>query len=712
MHHDVFPVTGMNCTACAVHVAKALRSVDGVSKADVNFASGLATVDFDCSTAALRKAVAEAGYCLITDPGEQLEMQRRKEFLNLRERTLVALALFLIILFTPIAIAQAVISTVCVFYCGRSFFINAWRNLLHRATTMDTLVALSVGIAYVYSLLNLVFPLSHVYFESSCAIIAFILLGRLLESRAVGRTRRAVDELIKLQPNTCTLLTAAGSRTVDTSEVKAGQQVLIKPGETVPLDGTITGGESYVDESLLSGESIPVAKAQGDRVFAGTLNDKGTLTVTVAHTAEESILANIIRLTRTASESRPEIQDVVDRVAAVFVPAVVGLSVITLIVWLLVGYPSQALVCMMSVLIIACPCALGLATPTALMVGIGCGARQGILIRDATALQNASLTTDIVFDKTGTLTTGRPHVAYWMDAETGEISKDPTALPPHLLALEAASSHPLAVAFPKPQDNITFDSIQTIVGKGITARKDDHIHSIGNTDLLGVSKPQQWMEWEACGLTVVGYSVDNRLVCIVAVGDSPRTEAAEVILTLKAKNINSHLLSGDSRSAAEAIGKKLLIDNANGEVLPEQKVEYIRKLQSRASHVLMIGDGINDGAALATADVGVAMGQGSNVAINAAGVVIMRSDLRKVVDLIDLSRLTMRTIRRNLFWAFIYNVIAIPVAAGVLYPIGVMINPMIGSAAMALSSVCVVTNSLLINRWKSCGKRALNTVDK
>ena len=704
MQHDVFPVLGMNCAACAVHVAKALREVEGVSKAEVNFASGLATVDFCCSKAKLAKAVEAAGYKLVTSPGERLEMERKKQFNDLLVRTCVALALLVAVMLVPHPIAQAVIATVCVFYCGRSFFINAWRNLLQRWTTMDTLVALSSGIAYIYSLLNLVLPLSHVYFESSCAIIAFILLGRLLESRAVRQTNRAVEELIELQPQTCTLITETGNEVADINDVQPGQTILVAAGETIPLDGTILKGESYIDESLLSGEPLPVAKKKGNKIFAGTINKMGALVVKVERPVDQSMLSDIIKLTRNASESRPEIQNIVDRVAAVFVPVVVGLSIITLAVWLLLGNPSQALVCMMSVLIIACPCALGLATPTALMVAIGRGAKQGILVRDAAAIQNAATTTDIVFDKTGTLTGGKPSVVSWFNADDlkQQQLQSLSHSYPTLVAMELASKHPLAAAFSAETNNIAFDSVETLVGRGIIAQLNEESYVAGNQLLMNeqnIEVPKdaarKWKEFEDRGYTAIGYAENRKLKAVVAIVDELKYEAPEVIQTLKKKNIYPHLLTGDCPITARGIAKSLEINSYLAGVLPKQKVDFINKLRSLQKNVTMVGDGINDSAALRAAHVGVAMGNGSSVAIDAADVVIIGNDLQKVPQLINLSRHTMRTIRQNLFWAFIYNVVAIPIAAGVLYPVcGLLINPMIGSAAMALSSICVVMNSL------------------
>lgn len=608
------------------------------------------------------------------------------------------------------------LSTPVLFWCGRGFFVNAWKQLRHRSATMDTLVALSTGIAYLFSLFNMLFPgfwLSrgihpHVYFEASSVIVAFILLGRLLEERAKGSTTSAIRKLMGLQPRTVTLVAPDGSRRqASLAQVRVGDRLLVKPGERIPVDGKVTDGASYVDESMLTGEPVAVRKEADDDVFAGTVNQKGSFTFRAEKVGGDTLLARIIRRVQDAQGSKAPVQRLVDRIAAVFVPAIMGIALLAFVLWMVLD-PSDGfthgLLALVTVLIIACPCALGLATPTAITVGIGKAAGRGILIKDAESLETARKVDTVVLDKTGTVTEGRPVVTdeVWA-ADCGEA-------PGVLAAMEALSEHPLAGAvtarYAVP-DGVAVGEFRSLTGRGVSGRIGGRTYYAGNERLLreqGIV-PEAGLaahaaRWTAQAKTVIWLADAERTLGAIAVADMVKERSAEAVGQLRDAGLEVWMLTGDHEATAHEIAARAGIVRYRAGVLPEGKADFVRELQRQGHVVAMVGDGINDSAALAQADLGIAMGRGSDIAMDAAQMTIVSSDLSKIPEAIRISAQTVRTIRQNLFWAFIYNMIGVPVAAGILYPVnGFLLNPMIAGAAMALSSVSVVANSLRL-KWK------------
>ena len=720
---------GMSCAACATRVGKTLNAQPGVCEATVNYAAATATVEYDpdgCSPESLRQALREAGYDLLLDegPGVEAEVEEAHSarFRQLRRRTIWAIALSL-----PVAvlgmfgmgwpyagIISWLLATPVVFWLGRDFHLNAWRQLRHRSANMDTLVATSTSVAYLFSLFNLWYPeywLSrgvepHLYFEASSVIIAFILLGRLLEERAKGQTSAAIKKLMGLRPATVTLVARdeAGEphyKEVAIEQVRIGDELLVRPGERIAVDGRLTEGGSFVDESLLTGEPAPVRKAPGDALFAGTINQKGSFLFKAEKVGAETLLARIIQLVQDAQGSRAPVQRLVDRVAAIFVPTIMAIALLAFLIWWafdpVVGF-SRGLLALVTVLIIACPCALGLATPTAIMVGIGKGAEMGILIKDAESLEIARRIDTVVLDKTGTITEGRPRVtgSLWADsAEEARIA---------LGSLERLSEHPLAEAIVnelaiEPQPVERFESLP---GEGVRGEVAGVAYWTGNRSLinrLGIkvdpSMEETASRWEGEARTVVWFADASRVLAVVAIMDEIKATSAEAIAALRRQGIETHMLTGDHEATARAVAGRVGIRHYESGVLPADKANYVKRLREAGHHVAMVGDGINDSAALAEADLGIAMGQGSDIAMEVAKMTIISSDLLKIPEAIRLSSLTVRTIRQNLFWAFIYNLIGVPVAAGALYPLfGFQLNPMIAGAAMAMSSVSVVSNSL------------------
>ena len=730
-------MTGLGCAACAARVGKVLNAQDGVTEANVNYASATALVEYDTdrsSPESLRKAVEEAGYGLITDvenEEEAAEAERLKQYRALRRQTagavIGAVPVFVLsMFFMDLRWGQwvtFVLSTVVLFVFGRRFFINAWRQLRHGAVNMDTLVAGSTGVAWLFSVFNLFFPdfwLSlgiepHLYFEAASVIVAFILIGRLLEARAKRKTSGAIHALMGLQPKTVTVVAADGTeKEVPVQWAQPGDVIAVRPGERVAVDGTVLSGESYVDESMLSGEPVPVHKQPDAKVFAGTINQKGAFRFRADRTGRDTVLSQIIRMVQDAQGSKAPVQNMVDKVASVFVPVIMGIALVTFAAWWIFA-PSagfiHGLLSMITVLIIACPCALGLATPTALIVGIGKGASNGILIKDAASLEVARKVDTVVLDKTGTLTEGRPEVVdqCWMP--------DSGALRSVLSALESLSEHPLAeavVAALRPESDTEslpvpeIVSFENIPGKGVRGIYGGMTYFAGNLDLLrskNIEPSEELLaragEWLAQARTVIWFADSTRALAAVAVTDRIKPTSAEAVAKLHHMGIRTVILTGDNEASAAAVARQAGIDEFCAGVLPQDKAAFVKKLQDEGHKVAMIGDGINDSVALARADLSIAMGGGSDIAMDAAMITILSSDLMKVPDAIRLSHLTVRTIRQNLFWAFIYNIIAVPVAAGVLYPInGFLLNPMIGGAAMALSSVSVVTNSLRLRGKK------------
>lgn len=600
-------------------------------------------------------------------------------------------------------------------WCGRSFFVNAWRQLRHRTVTMDTLVALSTGIAYLFSLFNMLWPefwlargiQPHVYFEASSVIIAFILLGRLLEARAKENTTTAIRKLMGLQPRTVTLVVNGERREVPIEQVRPGDAVLVRPGERIAVDGRIADGASYVDESMLTGEPVAVRKEPGAEVFAGTINQKGSFTFRAEKVGTDTLLARIIRMVQEAQGSKAPVQQRVDRIAAVFVPVIISVALLAFVLWLLLD-PADGLthgmLALVTVLIIACPCALGLATPTAITVGIGKAAEEGILIRDAESLEAARRIDTVVLDKTGTLTEGRPEVTdeAWLGGD-----RTPAAV---LAALERLSEHPLAeavVAHLKEAAPVSVTGFESLTGRGVRGIANGTAYLAGSETLLREQGRQidpelarQAARWLDEAKTVIWLADERQALGVLAVADTIRESAPQAVRRLHEAGITVWMVTGDNENTARAIAARAGIEHWKSGVLPDGKCAFIRSLQEQGHRVAMTGDGINDSAALAQADLSIAMGGGSDIAIDVAQMTIVSSDLNRIPDAIALSVRTVRTIRQNLFWAFIYNLIGVPIAAGVLYPVcGFLLNPMIAGAAMAFSSVSVVTNSLRL-KWR------------
>ena len=731
---ETFPILGMSCAACAARVDKTLNKQPGVCRASVNYAAATALVEYDpaqTSPESLQHAVQEAGYDLLITHDEhtadEVEEAHRQKYRTLKQRTTWAILLAILIAVIGMGFMNRpwagwvtwALSTPVVFGLGRSFFGNAWKQLKHGSANMDTLVAGSTGVAYLFSVFNLFFPdfwlsrgiTPHVYFESSSVIIAFILLGRLLEEQAKGNTSQAIKKLMGLQPKTVTRLSASGNEEeVRIEQIRPDDILIVKPGERIAVDGVVTEGNSYVDESMLSGEPVPVAKRPDTKVYAGTINQKGSFRFRAEKVGTDTLLAKIIHLVQDAQGSKAPIQKLVDKVAAVFVPTIMGIALLSFILWILLapteGF-SHGLLALVTVLIIACPCALGLATPTAIMVGIGKGAERGILIKDAESLETAKMVNAVVLDKTGTVTEGHPAVQHilWTD----EKAKTSASI---LLALEKQSEHPLAEAILLNEElrmnneELRVDGFESLTGQGVKGYYNNMCYYAGNRHLvegkhIAPALQEAATAWEAEAQTAVWFANETEALAVIAIADRIKPSSVEAIRTLQAEGVEIHLLTGDNEATAGAIARQAGIAKYRAGVLPQDKAAYINQLQQAGKVVAMVGDGINDSAALAQADLSIAMGSGSDIAMDVAKMTLISSDLRKIPEALRLSRLTVRTIRQNLFWAFIYNTIGVPIAAGVLYPVcGFLLNPMIGGAAMAFSSVSVVTNSLRLRRKK------------
>lgn len=731
---ETFQVLGMSCAVCALNVETTLGAQEGVYEAKVNFAGSTVLVDYNprvITPVELQKAVEAAGYELVvenTEDTDQADRLQREEFLALKRKTIGAIVLavpvFVIGMFfmhMPYGnwIMLAFTIPVMAFF-GRDFFVHAYMQLKHGRANMDTLVAVSTGVAFLFSLFNTIWPEywtsrgleAHVYYEAAAVIIALILLGRLLEAKAKFSTSTAIKKLMGLQPKTVTKILADGSEEeVPIREVEVGDVLVVKPGEKIPVDGEVTEGSSFVDESMITGESIPVEKVKGQPVYAGTINEKGSFCFRADKVGGETVLANIIRMVQEAQGSKAPVQKLVDRIAGIFVPVVMGIAVITFIVWMLIGGDfafTHALLTSITVLVIACPCALGLATPTAIMVGIGKGAEHNILIKDAESLELMYRVNAIVLDKTGTITEGKPVVTdiHWTPGAEDERYQS------ILLEIERRSEHPLADAVvqkfkERVVNEILVSDFENQTGKGVTAKVGDKVYLVGNRALLEVNhvvldddNEKLAVRWEGDGKTVVFFAGEGRVLALVAVADKIKESSRQAVATLHEKGIDVYMLTGDNALTARAVADQVGIRHFKAEVMPGEKANFVEALQHEGKVVAMVGDGINDSQALAQADVSIAMGKGSDIAMDVAKVTLITSDLNVIPRAIALSHQTVRAIRQNLFWAFIYNIIGIPLAAGVLYGInGFLLNPMIAAAAMAFSSVSVVTNSLRI-KWK------------
>lgn len=728
---QTFPVLGMTCASCASSAESIVQHQEGVVNASVNFATGNLKVEYFpnvIEVTQLQKAVQGVGYdLLIGDESEQkpsLEAINAKKFKQLKTRTIMAIVLSLPVVvigmfFMNMPYANhimLVFSTPVVLWLGRDFFVNAWKQAKHRTANMDTLVALSTGIAFMFSVFNLLFAnfwhqrglQAHVYFEAASVIITFILLGKLLEEKAKGNTSSAINKLMGLQPNTISIIQNDGTeKKTAIEDVLEGDIVLVKPGEKIAVDGVVTLGSSYVDESMLSGEPVPVLKNVKERVFAGTINQKGSFHFKAMKVGKETMLAQIIKMVQDAQGSKAPVQKLVDKIASVFVPIVMVIAVLTFILWLTLGGDNglvQGLLAAITVLIIACPCALGLATPTAIMVGVGKGAEQGILIKDAESLELTKKVNAIILDKTGTITEGKPQVAGIQWLNNDDISK---AI---LLSIENQSEHPLAEAIVKHLDGVAtmaLSDFESITGKGAKADYNNETYFVGNKRLLAENKidipellKEQADEWSKLSNTVIWFADSNQALAVIAISDKIKETSVLAVKELQEMGIDLYMLTGDNKATAKAIAEQIGVKNYKAEVLPQNKADFVRELQQQGKVVAMVGDGINDSAALATANVSIAMGKGSDIAMDVAKMTIISSDLAKIPQAIRLSKHTVATIKQNLFWSFIYNLIGIPIAAGILYPInGFLLNPMIAGAAMALSSVSVVSNSLRL-KWK------------
>ena len=723
----------MSWAVCAGNVESTVQALSGVEKASVNFAAGTLTVTYNPSVITLevmQAAVQAAGYDLIVEAEDPVAMQEEKARMHykiLRRNTIgawtlsIPLALLgMVFMHVPFGnwIMMVLALAIMIFF-GRSFYVNGVRHALKGKANMDTLVALSTSIAFLFSLFNTLCPgfwlgkglEPHVYYEASGVIIAFVLLGKLMEERAKNSTSSAIKGLMGLQPKTARLVTDGREEEVPISNLQVGNVVSVRPGEKIPVDGTLLQGSSSVDESMLSGEPIPVEKNAGDRVLAGTINQKGAFTMEATSVGGTTVLAQIVQMVQSAQGSKAPVQRIVDKISGIFVPVVVLLSFLTFVCWLVIGgesYFSYALLSAVSVLVIACPCALGLATPTALMVGMGKGAEQHILIKDAFALENLCKVDTVVLDKTGTLTEGVPVVtdSYW-------ISDDNIRYLDVLYTAEQKSEHPLASAIlcwleESGAKVCEAENFESLTGRGVRIQVEGVTYWVGSQGLLDIFQAgipekvrKQIGQWQEDGQSVVFYGQETRLLAVLAISDRIKPTSAEAVKELKKQGIEVHLLTGDGVRTAERVAATLDIGYYKAEVMPNDKEEYIISLQQQGKKVAMVGDGINDSQALARADVSIAMGKGTDIAMDVAMVTLITSDLLLLPGAIRLSKQTVRLIYQNLFWAFIYNVIGIPLAAGVLFPInGLLLNPMLASAAMAFSSVSVVLNSLRLKFMK------------
>jgi len=713
------PLSGMSCAACARSIENQLTGTAGVISAHVNFATSTATVEYDPARAAVRNlvdAIEELGYGVPqAEAGEDVEEQARvQEYAALRRRLWLAAGFAL-----PVVVAgmwpglmrhgwmtwiQLALTAPVVFYAGAPFYTGAWTALRHRAANMNTLIALGTGAAFLFSLAITVGGGHEVYYEAAAVIITLILLGRVLEARARGKASEAIRHLRELQPKTARVVRGGAEQDIPIEQVRVGDVVVVRPGEKIPVDGAVRDGNSAVDESMLTGESMPVDKQAGDPVFGGTLNRSGSLRFEVRHVGRATALQQMIDLVRQAQGSRAPVARLADVVSGYFTVGVLAVATVTGLVWLAIGLSGRAplsfaLVNFVAVLIIACPCALGLATPTAIMVATGRGAERGILIKGGEALEAAHRIDTVILDKTGTITRGQPRVTDviaangYAEAEVLRMAASAERYSEHPLG-QAVVEHAQALAIPldSPAD------FHAIPGHGVRARVNGRDVRIEG----GLSSAPDFGPGAALaadGKTTVAVVVDGQPAGVLGIADTMKPEAAETVRRLRGLGIDVWMITGDNRRTAESVARQAGIEHVLAEVLPDGKVAEVRRLQAAGKKVAMVGDGLNDAPALAQADVGIAIGAGTDIAKEAASITLMGGDLNGVAGALELSRRTMRVIRQNLFWAFAYNTVGIPLAAGVLYPLtGWLLSPVVASAAMALSSVTVVTNSLRLKR--------------
>ena len=741
-----YDVMGMTCSACSAHVDKAVRHLDGVQDVNVNLLSNCMVVDYDenkVNDAMIQKAVEDAGYKAALET-QSVQAQKQEETVDDKKKSLILSFVFLIPLFyismghmmgAPLpsflvgesnmmvfALTQLFL-TLPVMYINRGYFQRGFKSLWHRSPNMDTLIAmgsLAAAIYSIYAIFMMGYDLGHgqihqahqymmqLYFESAAMILTLISLGKYLESCSKKKTTEAIEKLIHLMPSVATILKDGQEKEVAIEDVQVGDIVVVKSGQSIPLDGVIIDGQTSIDESMITGESLPVDKTVNDRVIGATMNVEGYIQVQVTHTSQEATLSQIIELVEEASSSKAPIAKLADRISGIFVPIVIVISLVTFILWMTLGQQTFhfALTCAIAVLVISCPCALGLATPTAIMVGTGKGAQLGILIKSAENLELLSKAQSIILDKTGTITQGKPQVT---QIEALHMSED--ELLTLAASIENSSQHPLAkaiVAYAK-EKKISLQKVEQfemLSGKGLKGWIHGKMILSGNQrlmkehdiDLSPVEALAQQLSSQ--GKTPLYYAYDGQIIGLIVVSDVLKQTSAKAIEQLKAMGLSVYMLTGDNRLTANAIGKELGIQ-VIAEVLPQDKEKHIRDLQAQNQRVIMVGDGINDAPALMRADVGIAMTSGTDIAMDSADIVLMKNDLLDVVNAIELSHAVLKNIKENLFWAFFYNVIGIPIAAGLFYPFfGWLLDPMFGAAAMSLSSVFVVSNALRLRFFK------------
>ncbi|MGG6264605.1 heavy metal translocating P-type ATPase [Leptolyngbya sp. AN03gr2] len=751
METTTLKLEGMSCAACAKNIEEAIRAVNGVNECNVNFGAEQASIAYDArktNIAQIQQAVDAAGYAAQPMQEDVLaneddRQERAEKYQKLRRKVAIAggIAIVLVVGSIPMMtglsipwlpmwlhdpIFQWVLTTPVLFGCGASFFVNAWKSLKRHTATMDTLVAIGTGAAYLYSLFPTFFPqwfidqglTPEVYFEAATVIIALLLLGRLLEYRAKGQTSEAIRKLIGLQARTARVIRRGQEIDLPIAQVVVGDVILVRPGEKIPVDGEIVEGRSTIDEAMVTGESLPVTKQAGDEVIGATLNKTGSFKFRATRVGKEMFLAQIVKLVQQAQGSKAPIQRLADQVTGWFVPVVMAIAIATFILWYnLIGNVTLALITTVSVLIIACPCALGLATPTSIMVGTGKGAEHGILIKDAASLELAHRLQTIVLDKTGTITQGKPTVTNYITVRGHQYEINLLSL---AASIERNSEHPLAeaiVQYAQAQDaNLTdVQEFEATAGSGVEGYIANQRIQIGthrwmselNIDTIALQP--QWEQLQSLGKTVIWIAIDGKAEAIMGIADAIKPSSVTAIRALQNMGLEVVMLTGDNHQTAEVIAREANIQRVFAEVRPEQKAATIKALQREGKRVAMVGDGINDAPALAQADVGMAIGTGTDIAIAASDITLISGDLHSIVTAIQLSRASIRNIRQNLFFAFIYNIAGIPIAAGILYPFfGWLLSPMIAGAAMAFSSVSVVTNALRLRNFQPKEKRDLN----
>ncbi|MEL6605811.1 MAG: heavy metal translocating P-type ATPase [Cyanobacteria bacterium J06614_10] len=740
---------GMSCASCASRIETAIAQVPGVRRVQVNFAAEQASVAYDeraTSLKAIQAAVTDAGYeasereaLSIGEAEAKAQEERKAQQRSLLRKVIISGAVGAMLMFGMLPMMmgvdvpgwpmflhnawfQLVLATPVLFWCGQSFFVGAWRAFTHRAANMNTLIALGTGAAYGYSLFVTLFPgflrsqglVAAVYYEAAVMIIAFLLLGRYLESRAKGQTSAAIRQLMGLQANTAKVIRDGEEIDLPVEEVRVGDVVVVRPGEKIPVDGEVIEGTSAVDESMVTGESVPVKKEKGAEVIGATINKTGSFRFTASRVGKDTVLSQIVQLVQDAQGSKAPIQKLADQITGWFVPVVIAIALLTFVLWVsLTGNVTLALISAVGVLIIACPCALGLATPTSIMVGTGKGAENGILIKDAESLERSHNIQAIVLDKTGTLTAGKPTVTNYQTVK-GTADGNELKLLQMAAAIEQNSEHPLAEAVVnyavsqgiEKRKLTAVQGFEAVTGRGVQGRVDHRFVQLGTErwmQELGIETgqlQQQRQAWEGAAKTTAWIAVDGKVQGLVGISDALKETSAQAVSALQQMGLEVVMLTGDNRQTAEAIAGAVGIRRVLAEVRPDQKAEQIKQLQREGKKVAMVGDGINDAPALAQADVGFAIGTGTDVAIAASDITLISGDLRGIVTAIQLSKATIANIRQNLFFAFVYNVAGIPIAAGILYPIfGWLLNPVIAGAAMAFSSVSVVTNALRLRNF-------------